>query len=305
MSGCRVLMKALCVSLHVSHGYVGNRACTFPLQYQGWDVDAVNTTNFSNHPGYGKLGGNIVESEEVEQVLEGLAAIMDVSTEYSMVIIGYFPRAQTVEVLRQFCARLHPLVVLIVDPVMGDNGKLYVQDSIVPAYKQLMVECGVTLTTPNLFEFETLTGCKISSWTDLQTAVETFYDTFHIPNLVILSIEIEGRLYAIGALKAASDEQNNALAVFYYPVEKLNCSFNGSGDVLTALLSHSFFKNGCKLTPEVLSEALFKLEQILRTSIDIEQHKTGKTATHIKDIQVVALRAVLDQEPQPRPVFWL
>lgn len=29
----------------------GNKAATFPLQLLGWDVDVVNTVQFSNHTG--------------------------------------------------------------------------------------------------------------------------------------------------------------------------------------------------------------------------------------------------------------
>lgn len=313
-------MKALCVSLHVSHGYVGNRACTFPLQYQGWDVDAVNTTNFSNHPGYGKIGGRVVDPDEVQQVIEGLGGIVDVTLEYDMVISGYCPRPETVEVVRKLCAELKPLVALVVDPVLGDNGKLYVQETIVPEYERLMVECPVSLTTPNLFEFELLSKCKVSSWSDLKRAMNAFHEKFHIPNVVILSIEIEGQLYAVGALresqlikqKLTSDnsnlqesEERDGLAIFYFPIQKLDCNFNGSGDVLTAIVSHCFYKNGCKLTPETLSEALIKLEHILKKSIQIETQKTGKQVSHVKDIQIVALRAVLDMNPTMRPVFWV
>ena len=313
MFGCTWLMKALCISLHVSHGYVGNRACTFPLQYQGWDVDAVNTTNFSNHPGYGKIGGKVVDPDEVQQVIEGLRSIVDVTLGYDMVISGYCPRPGTVEAVRKFCADLKPLVVLVVDPVLGDNGKLYVQESIVPEYERLMAECSVSLTTPNMFEFELLSGEKVNSFSDLKTAIDAFYDKFRIPNVVILSIEIEGQLYAVGALresrirqKKTSDSDNpDELGIFYFPIEKLDCNFNGSGDVLTAIISHCFYRNGCKLTPETLSEALTKLEHILKQSIQIEAQKTGQRVTHVKDIQIVALRAVFDMNPTMRLVFWI
>lgn len=35
--------------------YLGNKAATFPLQLLGWDVDAVNTVQFSNHTGPSRL----------------------------------------------------------------------------------------------------------------------------------------------------------------------------------------------------------------------------------------------------------
>ncbi|EAX09476.1 pyridoxal kinase [Homo sapiens] len=42
---CRVLS----IQSHVIRGYVGNRAATFPLQVLGFEIDAVNSVQFSNH----------------------------------------------------------------------------------------------------------------------------------------------------------------------------------------------------------------------------------------------------------------
>jgi pyridoxine kinase len=41
----------LSIQSHVVHGYVGNRCATFPLQLLGWEVDQINTVQFSNHTG--------------------------------------------------------------------------------------------------------------------------------------------------------------------------------------------------------------------------------------------------------------
>ena len=38
------------------------------------------------------------------------------------------------------------------DPVMGDNGKLYVNEDVIPAYKSLLPYAGLIL--PNQFEAE-------------------------------------------------------------------------------------------------------------------------------------------------------
>jgi len=32
---------------HVVHGYVGNKSATFPLQVLGFDVDAINSVQFT------------------------------------------------------------------------------------------------------------------------------------------------------------------------------------------------------------------------------------------------------------------
>lgn len=305
-------MKALTVSLHVSHGYVGNRACKFPLQYWGWDVDAVNTTNFSNHPGYGKIGGSVVAASEVQLVLEGLETIVGTTNEYSLAICGYCPRPDTVEVLRGFLGRLGLDAALVVDPVLGDNGRLYVHENVVPQYQRLLKECSVALTTPNQFEFELLSGCKVATWSDLNMALVLFHKAYNVPSVVVLSIEVEGALYSVGAtqnekldIHESSGTTINSFSIFYFPIRKLDCNFNGSGDVFTALLSHRFVTNGCKLTPRVLNDALVQLEQILIKSMQIDEAATGKPPKHVKDIQIVALRAVLDTQPEMRQVHWL
>lgn len=43
--------RILSIQSHVAFGYVGGKAAVFPLQCLGYDVDVVNTVNFSNHAG--------------------------------------------------------------------------------------------------------------------------------------------------------------------------------------------------------------------------------------------------------------
>ena len=38
--------RVLSIQSHVTYGYVGGRAATFPLQLLGWDVDLVNTVKY-------------------------------------------------------------------------------------------------------------------------------------------------------------------------------------------------------------------------------------------------------------------
>ena len=50
--------RVLTVQSHVVYGYVGNKAAVFPLQLLGFEVDAINSVQFSNHTGYPTLRGN-------------------------------------------------------------------------------------------------------------------------------------------------------------------------------------------------------------------------------------------------------
>ena len=56
--------KVLSVQSSVVSGYVGNRAAMFPLQLLGFDVDCINSVQFSNHTGYPVIQVEILISME-------------------------------------------------------------------------------------------------------------------------------------------------------------------------------------------------------------------------------------------------
>ncbi|KAF9181891.1 hypothetical protein BGZ51_005124 [Haplosporangium sp. Z 767] len=104
-------------------GYCGNKAATFPLQLLGFDVDVMNTVNFSNHTGYPSWTGEKATGEQLAKLFEGLQ---------TNGLVDY----------------THILTVL--DPVMGDNGQLYVQPDVIPVYRELIKFASAI--TPNQFE---------------------------------------------------------------------------------------------------------------------------------------------------------
>lgn len=280
---------ALSVLSHVVHGYVGNRATTFPLQYEGWDVDVLNTTNLSNHPGYGTFKGASTSPELIKDLFLGLRAIGDLSA-YDVFLTGYAPNDAILtaiidEIVPVFAAKKAP--VWVVDPILGDNGKLYVLEKVVDVYRRALSLGNVTLATPNQFELETLSGVSISSWATLKEAFSRFNAAYNVPFVVLSSVEIDGALYGVGCSQQK---------LFYHEIERIDCSFNGSGDVFVALLTHEFYSAKFNLTPDVLGIALHRLRKILVHSYDDEKKKTGKDVILVRDIRVVTLRKTLEEE---------
>lgn len=51
--------RVLSIQSHVVAGYVGNKSATFPLQVLGFEVDTINSVQFSNHTGYGHWKGQV------------------------------------------------------------------------------------------------------------------------------------------------------------------------------------------------------------------------------------------------------
>lgn len=285
--------QILSILSHVVHGYVGNRAITFPLQYLGWNVDALNTVNLSNHPGYGRFAGQVEQPELIEKVLKGLRDIGNSVGEYDMVLTGYLPNDEIIEKVKQeifdnFKLTSHkPL--LIMDPILGDNGKIYVKETIVPVYREILSSGLVDLITPNQFEFEVLTETTITNVESLSKAIIKFNDIFKVQNLVLSSVNIGDDMYSVGYTRGEKH-------AFLVPIKEIPCKFFGCGDLLTALISHGFYSNK-GLNPAMLSDSITKLTRILQNTLDIERKRLD--AEHIKvvnDIKIIPLAKILDNE---------
>ena len=84
--------RILSIQSHVVSGYVGNKSATFPLQLLGYEVDAINSVQFSNHTGYANgIRGQRLQDVELWDLVEGLLA-NDIAGEYREVklVEGYF-----------------------------------------------------------------------------------------------------------------------------------------------------------------------------------------------------------------------
>ena len=110
-----------------------------------------------NHLAYGQAKGTKATDSEIKDLYQGLNdSFLD---DFDMLLSGYLPGAASVEALGgiardlKFKARMKPgSFFWILDPVMGDNGKLYVAEDVVPAYRNLIKDADLIL--PNQFEAE-------------------------------------------------------------------------------------------------------------------------------------------------------
>lgn len=97
------------------HIHIGNKSAVFPLQTLGFDVDVLNTVQFSNHTGtirqwrpnaiitiiigYPSFTGRKFTAEDVQSLFDGLEA-NGLTDEYTHILTGYignFEILQTIE----------------------------------------------------------------------------------------------------------------------------------------------------------------------------------------------------------------
>ncbi|KAG5513538.1 hypothetical protein PMAC_000970 [Pneumocystis sp. 'macacae'] len=147
------LKYVLSIQSSVSWGYCGNRSATFPLQLLGYDVSVIHTVQFSNHTCYGHWRGQSFSGQHLMDLYQGLKD-NGISKEYHFLLTGYVPGKEGAESMACIVKDLkdnNPTIGWLLDPVLGDRGRLYVSPDVVPIYKQLLFMSD--LITPNQFEF--------------------------------------------------------------------------------------------------------------------------------------------------------
>ncbi|KAH7034879.1 Ribokinase-like protein [Microdochium trichocladiopsis] len=191
--------SVLAVASHVVSGNVGNKIAVFTLQSMGCEVAALNTVQFSNHTGYRQWKGARVSAQEITDLWDGLKqSYLD---DFDMMLSGYVPGAAAVEAVGNIAKELRAKSTAasgkgraggrffwVLDPVMGDNGKIYVAEDVVPAYRGLVPYADLIL--PNQFEAELLSDVKITDSASLEQAIHVLHERYQIPHIVITSVSL-------------------------------------------------------------------------------------------------------------------
>ncbi|KAH7529157.1 hypothetical protein FEM48_Zijuj05G0154700 [Ziziphus jujuba var. spinosa] len=226
----------------VTKGYVGNKSAVFPLQLLGYDVDPINSVQFSNHTGYPTFKGQVLNGQQLCDLIEGLEA--NDLLYYTHLLTGYIGSVSFLSTVLEVVNKLrsvNPKLIYVCDPVMGDEGKLYVPPELVSVYREKVVPVA-SMLTPNQFEAEQLTGfscldgVRIESEKDGRKACNILHAAGP-SKVVITSISIDGNLLLIGShQKEKMNDKGQLPEQFKIKIPKIPAYFTGTGDLMTALL---------------------------------------------------------------------
>ncbi|MGU3401002.1 pyridoxal kinase PdxY [Brucellaceae bacterium D45D] len=150
------------ISSHVVRGSVGNRAVVFALESLGFPVWAVPTIVLPWHPGHGPAGRIVAPAEEFEQLMQDLLRAPWLG-EVGAIISGYFGDPAQVSSVASFVKAVkekHPDVTYFCDPVIGDEGGLYVSEAIATGIRDKLLPLA-DIAAPNRFELAWLTGVPL------------------------------------------------------------------------------------------------------------------------------------------------
>jgi len=240
---------------------------TFCMQALGVDVSAINTVNFSNHTGYKQWKGDKTSPEMISQLYEGLS--QSTLVDFDVLLSGYIPSADALKVVVKIARDLklkretmNPGAFFwVLDPVMGDQGRLYVSEEMVKGYKKAVsggME-GPDLVVPNGFELELISGVHLAggdtdqdggelerrptgdnyeaSLEKVREAMEVLHQRDSVRMVVVTSVRIKGKQQE-GVLCVVGSEKKSdgSSRCFTVEVPVLDCYFSGTGDMFAGLM---------------------------------------------------------------------
>uniref|UniRef100_A0A672PLC4 Pyridoxal kinase n=1 Tax=Sinocyclocheilus grahami TaxID=75366 RepID=A0A672PLC4_SINGR len=264
---CRVLS----IQSHVVRGYVGNKSASFPLQVLGFEVDSINSVQFSNHTGYSHWKGQVLTADELHVLYEGIK--LNNVNHYDYVLTGYTRDTSFLEMvvdIVQELKRANPNLVYVCDPVLGDHGSMYVPQNLHPVYKNKVVPVA-DIITPNQFEADTLLfTCYWHSVEVSDCVCVQVMDLLHKmgpDTVVITSSDLPPRLgdrflVSFGSQRILMPDGTRTTQRIRIEVPKVDAVFVGTGDLFAAMLlawTHHYptdLKTACEKTFSVMHHVI-------------------------------------------------
>jgi pyridoxine kinase len=265
-------MNILSIQSHVSYGYVGNKAATFPLQSLGFDVWPINTVQFSNHTGYGTWQGEVFSAQHIRSVIQGLESL-DLAKQCDAILSGYIGDKAIGEVIIETVTRFkkcNPHLRYLCDPVMGAPGGkgCFVKQDIPDFFREQCLKVA-DIITPNHFEVEILWDKKINTLEQLQQAC-SFLHAQGIRIIAVTRLQLKKK-DSSDAYSAFLSIKNGQQWLARTSAIKLNHSINGSGDLFSALfLGHFLIKKDPK---HAFEQALNTTHQIIAATAETKQRE--------------------------------
>ena len=206
------------------------------LQRLGAEVWPLHTVQYSNHKGYGDWTGRDFSAAHIAELTRGLAARGALGA-CDAVLSGYIGTARVGEAILGALGRVRrarPDALYACDPVMGDEGGLYVAPETADFFRARALP-RADIVTPNRFELERLSGRRVAGLDDALAAARDLLALG--PRVVLLtSLRIAPRA------REEAGEEIEMLAVTpgaawrvrtpYLPLDPMP---NGAGDSVAAL----------------------------------------------------------------------
>lgn len=153
----------------------------------GHGLNRVDTIQLTAHLGHGLRAGGTIADDDFKALLEGISRL-DRWGDFAGVMTGYIASigqlkatGQAIKTFRQH----NPDAPILVDPVAGDDGRLYVDESLAQMMGRVLLT-EAQIITPNAFELGYFSGLPIMNRNDVIKATTTLLKRY--PNLEAIAV---------------------------------------------------------------------------------------------------------------------
>jgi pyridoxine kinase len=212
----------LSIQSQVVGARVGNSVAAFAMERLGVRALALPTTILGRRPDHGPPGGGPLPAATLKAMIDGIGAD-GMFGEIDAVLTGYLGAAEQVPVILDAIERIkaiNPQAIFACDPVVGDDGRLFVSDAIADAVLNGLVPHADWLM-PNAYELGQLTGRAIDGPDAARDAARRF-----------------GKPVLVSSIRTATGLGNLFVAPgseWFCETPRLPRAPKGAGDLLSAL----------------------------------------------------------------------
>lgn len=213
------------------------------------------------HPGWGDPGGQVASADVLANMWSGIAAQ---NLSFDAIVTGYMGSLENVvlseEIISQMKSRNGELSV-IVDPVMGDDGRLYVPVDVADAIMARLLP-NADIITPNAWEFSHIVKSDFRTRDDIKSALLDYSGC-----ALVTSVEHHGM---IGALSY------HPKGLTYIGHEAFDKIPNGGGDAITGILTAHVLHG--KSEEEAARWAVSSVFSMMKTAVETHASEFPLTA---------------------------
>lgn len=233
----------------------------------GVEAGVLPTAVLSTHTAFPKFTFCDL-TDEIEPVSETFEAL---SLDFDAIYTGYLGSFRQIELVEELIRRnSRPDTLIVVDPAMADNGKLY--HGFTPEFARRMAKlCSMAdLVIPNLTEASFM----------LDIPYTESYDEQYIRELLVKLCELGPRCAAISGISLKPGEigvysyDKEKDSYFYYANEHLPVAYHGTGDIFASATVGALMR-GHDATSALAVAVDYTLECIRLTMADPDRRTYG------------------------------
>ena len=244
----------LSIQSAVMHGTVGNDAAMPVYQHLKQPAERLDTVRLAAHPGFDTRAVSVTPPDELNGLLTDYRHLA-IFQNLAAVQTGYFGQPSQIDPVARFITEsqaAHSQLVYLLDPVLGDGGRLYVDKAISEMMRDRLLPLA-DIITPNQFELGLLAETAITGETDAIAAARSLLGGR------LQTVFVTGVPTTAGQI---ADIMVRAETEMLIPADKQASGVSGSGDVLSAFFLGAVV-SGLPLT-QAAEMASNRTAQILR-----------------------------------------